>query len=243
MRSSAITQTIKPISNEAHCEMCIYHSKAFCHLPDDSLKKFYEISLQEEFNEGEFLFIEGQKPEGVYVLCSGRAKFLIGSNKGKSIMRIALPGDILGLNAVMSGKPYEGSAEMLNPGKVRFINRDAFMQFLRENGPASFRAAEFMSRDYFAVHEQIRSLALSGSVVEKLAKLLLHLCETDSDETADGTHLNVSLTHEEIAQMIGTSRETVTRILSDLKSRHIIHGNGSGIIIHDKIALENLTDN
>ncbi len=243
MRSSVITETIKPISPDAHCDMCIYHSNAFCHLPEDTLRTFYEISIQEEFDEGEYLFFEGQKPEGVYVLCSGRAKFLIGSNKGKSLMRIALPGEILGLNAVMSGKPYEGSAEMLNSGRVRFIRHDAFMNFLLENGPASFRAAEFISRDYFAVHEQIRSLALSSSVIEKLAKLLLHLCETDADETADGTHLKISLTHEEIAQMIGTSRETVTRILSDLKSRRIINGNGSGFIIHDKIALVNLIDN
>lgn len=242
MSSFATGEAVRRTSHEGHCARCVFQRDAFCHLPANTLHTFYQISNESVCREGDTLFVEGQSAAGVYLLCEGRVKFLIGSHKGKSLMRIALPGDILGLNAAISGAPYEGTAEMLSDGVVRFVARDAFLRFLHEHGPASFRAAEFINRDYFAVHQQMLSVALSSSVGEKLAKLLLNLCDRDGEPTGQGIRINISLTHEEIAQMIGTSRETVTRLLGDLKGRNIVTGNGSGFLIHNRAALEELID-
>lgn len=155
-------------------------------------------------------------------------------------MRMTQPGEVLGLNAVVSGRPYEISAEMLNDGKVNFVPREAFLTFLREQGEASLRVAELLSRNYYIVCDQIRSLALSDSVTEKLAKLLLGWCETEGRETEQGIHLKISLTHGEIAQMIGTSRETVTRVLGSFRSKRVIGLNGSSLYIQNKAALERI---
>ncbi|MBS1809971.1 MAG: Crp/Fnr family transcriptional regulator [Acidobacteria bacterium] len=225
------------------CLSC--HSRlnsSFCDLSPQVLQAFEQIIHSHFYPQGTVLFIEGQAPQGVFILCSGRAKLSINSSNGKSLMRMTELGELLGLNAVVSGRPYEVSAEMLNDGKVNFIQRDAFLSFLREHGEASLRVAELLSRNYYIVCDQIRSLALSDSVAEKLAKLLLGWCEAEGKETERGIHLKISLTHGEIAQMIGASRETVTRVLGDFRSKRVIGLNGSSLYIQNKAALERIVN-
>ncbi len=188
------------------------------------------------------LFTEGQSPQGVFIICSGRAKLTISSRNGKSLMRIIGSGEILGLSATLAGRPYEVSAEMFDPGRINFIRRDIFLEFVNRNADLSLRVAHHLSRDYFAVHDQVRALALSDSVAEKLAKLLLSWCEKGSVENEQGIHLKMSLTHGEIAQMIGASRETVTRLLSEFKNREIIRLKGATLTILDRPALENFVN-
>lgn len=186
------------------------------------------------------LFLEGQASRGVFMLCSGRAKLSFSSGNGKSLMRVTEPGEILGLSAVISGRPYEVSAEMQNDGRVNFVPREMFLRFLHEHGEASLRVAELLSRNYYTVCDQVRSLALSDSVVEKLAKLLLGWCTSEGKETDRGIHLKISLTHSEMGQMIGASRETVTRLLGDLRNKRVIELKGSSLFICNKAALERI---
>lgn len=219
------------------------HSRShgsFCDLPPQTQQAFERIVHTHFYPQGTVLFVEGQSPQGIFILCSGRAKLSINSNKGKSLMRVTELGELLGLNAIVSGRPYEVSAEMLNDGKVNYVQRDAFLAFLREHGEASLRVAELLSRNYYIVCDQIRSLALSDSVAEKLAKLLLGWCETEGKETEHGIQVKISLTHGEIAQMIGTSRETVTRVLGNFRSKRVIGLNGSSLYIQNKAALERI---
>jgi CRP/FNR family transcriptional regulator len=206
------------------------------------LQAFERIVHTHFYPQGTVLFIEGQSPHGVFILCSGRAKLSINASNGKSLRRVTELGELLGLNAVVSRRPYEVSAEMLNDGKVNFVQQDAFLEFLREHGEASLRVAELLSRNYYIVCDQIRSLALSDSVAEKLAKLLLGWCAREGKETEQGIHLKISLTHGEIAQMIGTSRETVTRVLGDLRNKRVIGLNGSSLYIQNKAALERIVN-
>ena len=227
-------------------ERCLNcHSRShnsFCDLSPQVLQAFEKITHTHFYPQGTVLFMEGQSPQAVFILCSGRAKLSINSSNGKSLMRMTEFGELLGLNAVVSGRPYEVSAEMLNDGKVNYVQRDAFLAFLREHGDASLRVAELLSRNYYIVCDQIRSLALSDSVAEKLAKLLLGWCETEGKETAQGIQVKISLTHGEIAQMIGTSRETVTRVLGHFRSKRVIGLNGSSLYIQNKAALERIVN-
>jgi len=111
------------------------------------------------------------------------------------------------------------------------------LRFLKENGTASLRVSEHLSNNYHNAFEQIRSLGLSHTASEKLAKLILDWAAKNGKESEKEISLKLTLTHEEIAQMIGASRETVTRLLGDFKNRQIIHIKGSTLIIRDKAAL------
>jgi CRP/FNR family transcriptional regulator len=189
--------------------------------------------------KGALLFIEGQDPRGIYMLCQGRVKLSICSTEGKTlILRIAEAGELLGLSANVSNLPYEMTAETIESCQATFIKRGDFLRFLQEHVAASFRVAQHLSQNYHHAYVQIRSLGLAQSAGEKLAKLLLDWCLTSGQETEQGIRLKLSLTHEEVARMIGTSRETVSRQISEFRGKEIINLKGSNLLVRNKAALE-----
>lgn len=210
----------------------------FCDFDTELVKAFEALKYATVFPKGAVLFVEGQSPRGVFMLCSGRVKLSTCSSDGKSIItRIAEGGEILGLSAAVSGKAYMATAETLSPCQVNFIKSEDFVHFLKENGAACLRVAEHLSNNYHYAFEQVRSLGLSHSAGEKLAKLMLEWVAKNGRETEKGTTVKLTLTHEEIAQLIGTSRETVTRLLGLFKHKQLILVKGSTLTIRDKAAL------
>jgi CRP/FNR family transcriptional regulator len=185
------------------------------------------------------LFIEGQQPRGVFVLCTGKVKLSTSSREGKTIItKLSSPGDVLGLNATISNRPYEVTAEMVEPGQANFIARDAFLQFLREYGEVAVRVAEQLSRNYYTAYEEIRTLGLASSPSEKFAKLLLSwLPEADNGKSPQ---IRLTLTHGEIAEMIGTTRETVSRLFSEFKKKQLLQVKGAAVTVRNKEALERM---
>ena len=170
-----------------------------------------------------------------------RVKLSICSTDGKTlILKIAEPGEVLGLSATVSGKPYELTAETVDPCQVNFVKRDDFLRFLKEHSEACLRVAEQLSDKYNSACREIRSLGLSHSAGEKLAKLLLEWSIRNGEVAKAEPRVTLALTHEEIAQMIGTSRETVTRLFADLKKRQIVMAKGSTLLIRNKAALKSI---
>jgi CRP/FNR family transcriptional regulator len=219
------------------CVACpVREEHLFCNLSLPALQKLNEIKSTAVYPKSAVLFIEGQRPRGVFVLCTGKAKLSTSSSEGKTIItKISEPGDVLGLNASVSDHPYEVTAEMIEPGQANFIARDALLQFLRENGEVALRVAEQLSRNYYVAYEEIRTLGLTSSPAEKFAKLLL------SWETSKTNgQIRLTLTHEEIAEMIGTTRETVSRLFSDFKKKQLVQIKGSSLTIRNKPALEKM---
>ncbi len=221
------------------CRNCTLRSEGFfCSLSTAALKAFDAIKYTSAYPEGAVLFVEGQPPRGIFMLCKGRVKLSMTSSEGKAlILRIVAPGDVLGLNATISNKPYKATAEALEPCQINFVRREDFLRFMREHGEASIRSAQQLSNSYDAACEQIRSLGLSHSAPQKLAKLLLGWSGR-GQETKQGIRVKVTLTHEEIGQVIGTSRETVTRTLGEFKSKQLATLQGSTLVIQNKAALE-----
>jgi len=224
-----------------NCLICkLRHSGFFCDLPKGSVEDLEKIKFASAFPQGAILFVEGQDVRGVYIICSGRVKLSTTSREGKTlILRIAEPGEVLGLHATVSGKPYELTAETLQPCQLDFIKRDDFQRFLQNHADACLNAAQHLSQNVQSAYEMIRSLGLSHSVSEKLARLLLEW-SSDGEATKDGIRIKISLTHEEIAQLIGTSRETVTRVLGEFREQHLAHLHGSTLLIQNKAGLERL---
>lgn len=222
-----------------HCENCkARKANFFCHLPVKTTKDFDSVKSMSTFPEGAVLFMEKQDPRGVFVLCEGEVKMSISSSEGKTlILRIAKPGEILGLMAVLSEKPYEVTAETLRPCQIAFVRRVDFVRFVAQHPEVSQAIVKQLSANYHGACEQLRTVGLSATAQGRLAKLLLDW-SAEAERTMPGTRVQMPLTHEEIAEFIGSSRETVTRTFSEFKSRHLVTLKGSTLMISDRAALE-----
>jgi CRP/FNR family transcriptional regulator, cyclic AMP receptor protein len=210
----------------------------FCDLPTAALQTLEMIKYATSYPKGAVLFVEGQEPRGIYVLCKGRVKLSICSTSGKTLItKIAEPGEVLGLSAAVSGKPSELSAETVDSCQINFVKRDDFLRFLKEHNDVCLKVAEQLSDKYNSACHEIRALGLSHSAVGRLATLLLEWCTKNGQATKAEPSVRLALTHEEIAQRIGTSRETVTRLFADLKKRQILQSTASTLLIRNKAAL------
>src|SRR5579862_716537 len=227
------------------CLTCKTRSeRLFCDLPSAALQTFESIKYATAYPKGAVLFVEGQAPRGIFVLCKGRVKMSICATDGKTlIVKIAEPGEVLGISATVSGKPYELTAETIDPCQVNFVKREDFLHFLKEHSEACFKVAEQLSEKYNTACHEVRSLGLSHSAGEKLAKLLLEWSSKNGEAIKQEPRVKLALTHEEIAQMIGTSRETVTRLFADFKKRQIVQSKGSTLVIRNKAALKLIAAN
>lgn len=224
-----------------NCLACpVREEHLFCNLSPPALQKLNEIKSTAVYPKSAVLFIEGQQPRGVFVLCNGKAKLSTSSSEGKTLItKISQPGDVLGLNAAISNHPYEVTAEMIEPGQANFIPRDALLQFLKQYGEVALRVAEQLSRNYYTAYEEIRTLGLTTSPAEKFAKLLLSWYPEKAQSNGPA-QLKLTLTHEEIAEMIGTTRETVSRLFSDFKKKQLLQVKGSTLVLRNKDGLEKL---
>jgi CRP/FNR family cyclic AMP-dependent transcriptional regulator len=227
-----------------NCETCATRGASyFCQLPVGATQSLQAIKHTSSYPSGALLFVEGQVPRGVYLLCRGRVKLTMASPEGKTlIMRIAEPGEVLGIHATVTGKPYELTAETLEPCQVNFIKSDEFTKFVRQNSDVYGRTVQQLSDYYRAACHRVRCMGLSRSAPEKMARFLLEWAEKGTD-TRQGTRVNLNLTHEEIAQIVSVSRETVTRTLSSFKAQQIISISGPSVLIRDKARLESMLEN
>jgi CRP/FNR family cyclic AMP-dependent transcriptional regulator len=226
------------------CLTCKFRAdRIFCNLPATALQAFENIKYATAYPQGAVLFVEGQLPRGIFVLCRGSVKLSINSPNGRTmIVNLAEPGEVLGLSASISGKPYEVTAETIGPCQVNFVKRDDFLRFLKDDVEACFKVAEQLSEKYHNACEEVRSLGLPHSAAEKLAKLLLDWTTKNGESAKSEPRLKLRLTHEEIAQMIGTSRETVTRLFADMKKRQIVQAKGSTLLIRNPAALREIAN-
>ena len=241
MKSSADMKSPYGLQIIESCLTCpLVKDRIFCDLPQNVLASLDDISSAATYPRDAILFVEGQEPRGVFVICNGRVKMSTSSADGKSIIvRVAEPGEIVGLPGTISGKPYELTAEALEPLQANFIPRDAFLHFLRQHGEAALRVAEMLSQIYHATLAEVRYLGLSVTTAEKLARFLMDLPTTQSNGHVRAT---LTLTHNEIAEIIGASRETVTRLFASFKREGYIEVHGSTIVFTNKPGLQKLLE-
>jgi CRP/FNR family transcriptional regulator len=213
----------------------------FCNMSAPTLAAMDAVKFTSVYPKGSVLFVDGEEPRGVFVICGGRVKLTTSSSEGRTlIVKIAEPGEVLGASAAILGRSYELSAETIEPAQLNFIRREDFLRLLSSHTEACLHTAQQLSEKYHSAQREIRSLGLSQTTGEKLARLVLDWCEKDGDETPRGIRLQVLLTHEEIAQMIGTTRETVTRLLSDWRRKKMIEIKGSNLFVREHAQLSDM---
>lgn len=221
------------------CTSCLAQPDGFCSLSPEAHAALAAVKFTAIYPEGSLLFSEGEMPRGVYILCNGRAKITTSSAEGKTlIMRIAKPGEILGVSATVLGQPYEVSAQTLETSQLNFVKRNDFLRLLNTNAEVCLNAVRQLSAKYHDAQREIRSLGLAHNTAEKLAHLLLDWCAANGTPTSQGTRVRMLFTHEEIAQMIGSTRETVTRVLAEFRHSNLIEVNGANVDVMNRDALE-----
>jgi CRP/FNR family transcriptional regulator len=213
----------------------------FCGFSSELLKSFSAISRPSFYPGGALLFVEGQRPRGAFIVCAGRVKLSTTSREGKVlILKVAGPGEVLGLSAVVSGSAYETTAETVGPCQINLADRESLLAMIEKNAELSLRSIRALSTEFQSVYRDIHELVLARSSAGKLARLLLAWTRPEGGKTDTVPGIPASLTHEEMAQMIGASRETVTRLLGDLKKKELIRVEGSMLVIRDRPALEQM---
>ena len=212
-------------------------SEFFSKLSPEAVKDLLSMEHPTAYPASMMLFSEKDPAQGVFVVLEGEVKLSINSSDGRRlILRIAKKGEILGLDSVISGEPSEMTAETLYPCKIAIISRHNFLGFMARHPEAYKIVTEELGRQIGMACAQLRTVALSSSAPEKLARLLLDFSQS-GQSTEVGTRFRFSLTHEEIGEFIGTSRETVTRTLSAFKTRRLVDFKGSTLTIPSKTAL------
>lgn len=212
----------------------------FCRFSPAVLRPVDGASYHSVMPPGAVLFVEGQTPRGVYILCSGKVKLSTTSKEGKVlILKQAEAGEVLGLSAAVSGTNYEMTAETCSPCQLNFIGRQNLMTLLQNESEVGVHAAQSLSREFQGAYRDIHDLVLARSSSGKLARLLLSCAPRGTDEAVE-QRLRSVMTHEEMAQRIGSSRETVTRLLSNLKKKRLIRLEGATLVIRDRMGLEAL---
>ena len=224
-----------------NCTDCSYAKPGFfCGFSQPTLEALNEVSHKSTLPAGAILFVEGQSPRGVFILCSGKVNLSTTSREGKIlILKSAEAGEALGLSAAISGMTYETTAETATPCHLNFVDRKHLLELLQNHPEVGLHAARALSRDFQSAYRDIHDLVLTRSSSGKLARLLL-LQSLPQDLAATEDRIHGTMTHEEMAQRIGSSRETVTRLLSDLKKKQFIRLDGPTLVIRNRPALEAL---
>ena len=221
---------LKVIEN---CFGCVTREEGlFCQLPHTALAELNNLRQTAFYPRGALLFVEGQPTRGLFLVCAGQAKLYVNSAEGQSLtLRIVESGEVLGLSSLLADEPYPVTAETLSPSQVSFLPRLAFLQLMRAHPDVSLRVAKHLSMEINKAWQQTRMLALAPDTHAKLTQFLFEWADKHGQVTTEGLRISLHMTHEEIARNIGSSRESVSRILSDWKQRGVILVGGGSITI------------
>lgn len=215
------------------CETCgTRHKSIFCHLDIEEMAAFNNAKSCMSFKKGQVIFSEGGHPLGLFCINDGKVKIEHTGDDGKEqILRMAKGGDVLGYRALLSSERYNASAVALDDTDVCFIPRDPFFNVLKDNPRLSLDIIKMLSTELRKAEDTITDLA-QKPVRERMAEALLFLKETYGFE-ADGQTIDVVLSREDIANLVGTATETAIRLLSEFKKDGIVESAGKKLKIAD----------
>lgn len=216
------------------CEACATRLKGVLRcLGTDGLAAIDRGKVVHRYRKGQVLHYEGNPAAGVDCLRTGRVKIYRSAPRDRQhILRIAEPGDVLGLESVLAGEHHASTAEMIEEGTVCHLDREAFLGAI-ESSPAALRAVGILLATQLLRSEAERSELAGGSVRERMAATLLDLSHRYGTPTDDGLRIDLSLSREDLAEMIGTTPETAIRQLSEFRTEGILGTRGRTITVED----------
>ncbi|SMO69915.1 Crp/Fnr family transcriptional regulator [Solitalea koreensis] len=219
------------LQESTDCKNCEQRKDSvFCDLRDSELDVVNNSKSCLLFKKGEDIFVERGNPYGLYCISDGKVKLSKLGNTGKQqIVRLATESDVLGYRALLAEEHYDCTATALTETRVCFIPMKDFNCIMKNNSNLSKSMFKLLAGDVKSAVQLATKIA-QKQVKERLAEVILNLKYAVGTEV-DGATINLSLSREELANMVGTVTETVIRLLSDLKSDHVIDFVGKKIKI------------
>ncbi|MBT6325774.1 MAG: Crp/Fnr family transcriptional regulator [Bdellovibrionales bacterium] len=232
----------KTVNN--HCDECPSKGEGiFCELEKASLDEVNRQKITNVFKKGQTLFVEGTPPYGLYCVSEGNIKVTKSGVNGKdSIVRIAKAGDVIGHRSIFTDQFYSATATAMEDTKVCFIDKKYILNLVKREPSVACNLVSKLGRDLGLSEEKVASFT-QQNVFERLAKVLLLLKESHGKNLTDGKILiDINLTRDELASMVGTATETVIRFVSELKEENVISQDGKKIIINNEEKLLNFAN-
>jgi CRP/FNR family cyclic AMP-dependent transcriptional regulator len=216
-------------------------TRLFSSLKSEARAQLDEMGMQVNYTRGGRLFAEGERSKCVFFLSSGRVKLSVTSRDGKTvILRIAEAGQVLGVSAALGNNQHELTAEAIEFCVVRAVPTKDFLSFLAKHPEAAMEATRCVLQEYQMVFKDVCRLALPSTVAGRLANLLLEWRKGPLPTSQVRPRFTMALTHEEIAGMAATSRETVTRVFNQFERERLISIKGSSLTVLQPEALQQL---
>ena len=218
------------------CEFCGLRDKsAFNELDVSELHETSHIKTCVFFKKGQVLMHEGSRPNGVYCIHNGKAKvYRLGTEGKEQIIRFVKDSDLIGYRSLLSGENLSASVSALEDTHACFIPKSALLKLIADNPRFSLNIMKLACHELGEAGKLITNLA-QKTVRERLAEVLLLIHKTFGED--EEGNLDVSLTREEIANMVGTATESVIRLLSEFKEDNLVAIKGRKITIIDKASL------
>jgi CRP-like cAMP-binding protein len=228
-------------SFDLSCESCTIRTHPlFRHLNETELQELIFNKITETYKRGSIIYQEGNRMKGFYCVQSGIIKiYQTGFDGKEQIIRFAKPGDIIGYRSVVSNEPACTSTEVIESAVLCHISTDILLSLVRNNGNFAVELMKLTCKELGEANSYITDIA-QKTVKERLAEILIHLDEEFGED--DQGILRISLTREELANIVGTATESIIRLLSEFKAQAYIEINGRKIKILDKPGLKNIAN-
>ena len=219
------------------CDSCTIRTHLlFRHLEDQELQEIMLNKITETYKRGSIVYQEGNRMKGFYCVQSGIIKiYQTGFDGKEQIIRFAKPGDIIGYRSVVSHEPACTTTEVIEESVLCHIPTDILLKLVKNNGNFAVELMKLTCKELGEANSYITDIA-QKTVRERLAEILIHL-DDEFGVDSQGV-LKISLTREELSNIVGTATESIIRLLSEFKSRNYIEINGRKIKTLDKPGLK-----
>ncbi|MFN8575385.1 MAG: Crp/Fnr family transcriptional regulator [Candidatus Sericytochromatia bacterium] len=213
---------------------------ALSDIPLDVLDELNKTRVTNIYKKGQTIFYEGNRPYGVYCMTSGKVKLVKHAPDGKNfIVKIAKQGDLLGYRAFFTNELYSSTAEVLEDSMVCFIDKDKFFDLIRKYPPFSLKLLAMMGHDIKCAEENSRDMAYKSSQ-ERIVETILSLNDVYGQKDENSIKVDIQLSRDDLASLIGTTTETTVRLLTWLKEKKLITMKSKYIYINDLDGLKSL---
>lgn len=231
---------MKKEHENSHCDHCPSREDGiFCDLDFKELEDISHHKVSNAYKKGQTLFVQGNHPYGIYCISKGNIKLTkVGPDGKESIVRIVTGGDVLGHRSLFTDDNYSATATAMEDCEVCFVDKKFILQKIKEQPTVALNIINKLSRDMGAAEKKLTSLH-QKNVRERLAELLISLKASHGVKEGDRYKIELKLTREEMATMIGTANETLIRFMTEFKEAGIIEQEGKVIYIKDEEELLN----
>jgi CRP-like cAMP-binding protein len=224
----------KPNKNIS-CDQCDCVKRGiFCDLPISSIGEISANKVMNSYKKGQTLFLQGNPSFGLFCVNSGKIKLTKTGNDGReTIIRIAGPGDVLGHHNIFTDENFSTTATVIEEAAVCFIDKKFVLKFIENEPSLSINIIRKLTQE-LQVSESRNTAMSQKNVRERLAELLLDLKKSYGIQESGRFRLDIKLTREEMASLVGTANETVIRFISEFKDEGMIQQEGKVIYLVDE---------